>query len=81
MPRRGRVSPSGAEGSPFGDIEDFSASDLAGLRNVISYLIRRYSVATAEANFSDDLAGADVRKENLVVLQLSIKTLQESGTA
>jgi hypothetical protein len=54
------------------------ASNLAELRYAIEYLKRPYSVATAEANFSDDIAGADVHKENLAVLQLLIKTLQHA---
>lgn len=67
MPRRGRASLLGVGCSPFEGIEDSLASDLVRLRNIISYIIRYYSVATTKADFSD-LSSANIRKENLAML-------------
>lgn len=74
-PRGRRAHKSGA-GILLSEItEGDSAGNLVGLRNAIGYLKRVYSVVTTEAKFFDDLAGAEILKENLVVLQLATKTL------
>lgn len=70
-PRGRRTRQLGAGDSSIENTEGYSASNLAGLRNAIGYLKRTYSVASAEAKFSDDLAGADFLKDNLAVLQLA----------
>jgi hypothetical protein len=75
--RRRRTSQPKAEGSSF-ESEESYADNLAGLGNAIRYLKRFYSLATAEAKFSDDLADADILKENLAVLQVATKTLQHA---
>ncbi|KAJ6056946.1 hypothetical protein N7460_000220 [Penicillium canescens] len=77
-PRGKRASPLGAGDPPLENTEGYSDSNLAGLRNAIGYLKRAYSLVTAEAKFSDDIAGADILKENLSVLQLATKTLQHA---
>lgn len=77
-PRGRRAHKSGAGNLPSEITEGGSAGNLAGLRNAIGYLKRAYSVVTAEAKFSDDLAGAEILKENLAVLQLATKTLQHA---
>ncbi|KAF2999098.1 hypothetical protein E8E15_000321 [Penicillium rubens] len=73
--RRRRTSQPKAERSSF-ESEESYADNLAGLGNAIRYLKRFYSLATAEAKFSDDLADADILKENIAVLQVATKTLQ-----
>ncbi|KAJ5406078.1 hypothetical protein N7465_007362 [Penicillium sp. CMV-2018d] len=47
-------------------------------RDAIRYLKRFYTLSTVEAKFSDDLADADILKENLAVIQLATKTLQHA---
>ncbi|KAJ6114765.1 hypothetical protein N7486_000543 [Penicillium sp. IBT 16267x] len=73
-----RTSQPEAESSSFHGEEGYAGNHLAGLRNAIRYLKRFHSLATAEAKFSDDLADADILKENLAVLQLATKTLQHA---
>lgn len=73
-----RTSQSEAENSSFHSEEDHADNHLVGLGNAIRYLKRFYSLSTAEAKFSDDLADADILKENLAVVQLATKTLQHA---
>src|SRR5699024_10122211 len=77
-PRGRRTRQLGAGDSSIDNTKGYSASNLAVLRNAIGYLKRAYSVASAEAKFSGDLAGADFLKENLAMLQLATKTLQHA---
>lgn len=44
---------------------------------MIRYLKRFYSLGIAKAKFSDDLADIDILKENLAMVQLTTKTLQQ----
>lgn len=67
-PRGKRASLLGAGDPPLENIEGYSASNLAGLRNTIRYLKRTYSLVTAKAKFSNDIVGANILKENLIVL-------------
>jgi hypothetical protein len=66
-----------AEGSSFKSEEGY-IDNLARLRNTIRYLKRFYSLATTKAKFSNNLADADILKENLAVLQVTTKTLQHA---
>ncbi|KAJ6137352.1 hypothetical protein N7471_003838 [Penicillium samsonianum] len=75
--RRRRSQP-GAGNSSLHDEESYADDYLAGLGNAIRYLKRFYSLSTAEAKFSDDLADANIIKENLAVVQLATKTLQHA---
>ncbi|OQD80567.1 hypothetical protein PENANT_c034G08455 [Penicillium antarcticum] len=77
-PRGRRGSQPKAESPSFESEERDADNHLAGLGNAIRYLKRFYSLATAEAKFSDNLADADILKENLSVLQLATKTLQHA---
>ena len=76
--RRRWKSQPGAGSSSFHGEESYPDDHLAGLGNAIRYLKRFYSLNTAEAKFSDDLADADILKENLAVVQLATKTLQHA---
>ena len=73
-----RTSQSEAESSSFHSEEDYADNHLVGLGNAIRYLKRFYSLSTVEAKLSDDLADADLLKENLAIIQLATKTLQHA---
>lgn len=73
-----RTSQSEAESPSFHSEEDYADNRLVGLGNAIRYLKCFYSLSTVEAKFSDDLAGAEILKENLAVIQLATKTLQHA---
>jgi hypothetical protein len=73
--RRRRGSQAEAESSSSDSEERYADNHLAGIGNTSRYLKRFYSLATAEAKFSNDLADADILKENFAVLQLATKTL------
>ena len=76
--RRRQKSQPGAGSSSFHGEESYADDHLAGLGNAIRSLKRFYSLSTVEAKFSDDLADADIFKENLAVVQLATKTLQHA---
>jgi len=70
-----RTSQLEAESSLFHSEEDYIDNYLVGLGNTIRYIKRFYGLSTIEAKFSNNLADADILKENLTVIQLASKTL------
>ncbi|CAI7641637.1 unnamed protein product [Penicillium pancosmium] len=62
---------------PLQDEESHSHKQ-SGLRESIRYLEYCYGLASAQAQFSDDLVDGGINKENLVVLQNAIKFVQHS---
>ncbi|KAJ5937062.1 hypothetical protein N7466_003512 [Penicillium verhagenii] len=59
---------------PLQDEESHSHKQ-SSIRDSIRYLKQFYSLASAEAQFSDDLVDGDIYKESLVVVQNAIKFL------
>ncbi|KAJ5160958.1 uncharacterized protein N7482_007962 [Penicillium canariense] len=62
---------------PFQDEESHSQKH-SSIRDSIRYLKHFYGLASAEAQFSDDLVDGGVYRESLVVVQNAIKFLQHS---
>jgi hypothetical protein len=83
--RRRRTSQPKAEGSSFesktaSDIGSHSQAQRGYLHNSLRFQMTnlRLLVDSFVSKFSDDLADADILKENLAVLQVATKTLQHA---